>query len=74
VVIDQGRPARRPSGRANVACLQAEEATLPELLNSLSQMDHPRLAEVLRVIGEHRPTEPRERAARKALMKHRNRE
>jgi hypothetical protein len=42
-------------------------------MNSLWQMDHPRLAEVLEVIGQHHPAKPVAKAARKALMKHRNR-
>jgi hypothetical protein len=56
-----------------IACLQGEEDALPELMDTLWQMDHPRLGEVLEVIGEHHPAKPVAKAARKALMKHRNR-
>jgi hypothetical protein len=56
-----------------ITCLQGEEDMMPELMNSVWQMDHPRLDEVLEVIGEHHPAKPVAKAARKALMKHRNR-
>jgi hypothetical protein len=56
-----------------ISALQGEEDLMPELMNSVWQMDHPRLDEVLEVIGGHHPAKPVAKAARKALMKHRNR-
>jgi hypothetical protein len=58
-----------------IACLQEdEEDTLPGLFDDIWRLDHPRLAEVLEVIGEHHPVKAVAKAARKALMKHRNRQ
>jgi hypothetical protein len=56
-----------------ISALRGEEDLMPELPNSVWQMDHPRLDEVLEAIGEHHPAKPVAKAARKALMKHRNR-
>jgi hypothetical protein len=56
-----------------IACLQDEDDSLPELMDTLWRMDHPRVAEVLEVIGRHHPDKAVAKAARKALMKHRNR-
>jgi hypothetical protein len=56
-----------------IACLQDEEGSLPDLMDTLWRMDHPRVGEVLEVIGRHHPAKPVAKAARKALMKHRNR-
>lgn len=53
--------------------LRDEEDTLPELMETLWRVDHPRVGEVLEVIGAHHPAKPVAKAARKALMKHRNR-
>ncbi len=56
-----------------IACLQTEGDALPELMDTLWRMDHPRIGEVLEVIGHYHPAKPVAKAARKALMKHRNR-
>jgi hypothetical protein len=53
--------------------LQDEEDMLPELMETLWRMDHPRVGKVLEVIGAHHPAKAMSKAARKALMKHRNR-
>jgi hypothetical protein len=58
---------------ALIAVLQDEEDTLPELMETIWRMDHPRVGEVLEVIGEHHPAKLVRKAARKALMKHRSR-
>ncbi len=44
-----------------------------EMLERVWRLDHPRLAEVLEMIGAHHPVKQVAKAARKALMKHRNR-
>jgi hypothetical protein len=44
-----------------------------EMLEHVWRIDHPRLAEILEMIGTHHPVKPVAKAARKALMKHRNR-
>jgi hypothetical protein len=44
-----------------------------EMLERVWRLGHPRLAEVLEMIGAHHPVRPVAKAARKALMKHRNR-
>jgi hypothetical protein len=44
-----------------------------DMLERIWRLDHPRLAEVLETIGAHHPVKPVAKAARKALMKHRNR-
>lgn len=56
-----------------IAILQDEEDKLPELADTLWRLDHPRVGEVLDVLGEHHPVKPVAKAARKALMKYRNR-
>jgi hypothetical protein len=53
--------------------LQEEEDMLPTLIDTLWRMDHPRVGEVLEVIGQHHPVKSVAKAARKALMKYRNR-
>jgi hypothetical protein len=57
-----------------IALLRDEnEDMMPELMTRIWRLDHPRLAEVLEVIGAHHPAKPVAKAARKALFKHRNR-
>ncbi|MHA6618564.1 hypothetical protein [Pseudonocardia sp. DLS-67] len=58
---------------ALVATLQTGEDMLPELMDTIWRMDHPRVRQVLEVLGEHHPAKPVAKAARKALMKHRSR-
>jgi hypothetical protein len=53
--------------------LRDEEDMLPELMDTLWRMDHPRVGEVLEVVGQHHPVKSVAKAARKALMKYRNR-
>ncbi len=53
--------------------LEDEEDALPELMDALWRMDHPRVEDVLEVVGHHHPVKSVAKAARKALMKHRNR-
>ncbi|QYN37818.1 hypothetical protein K1T35_11575 [Pseudonocardia sp. DSM 110487] len=53
--------------------LQDEEDMLPEPMETLWRMDHPRVGKVLEVIGARHPAKAVSKAARKALMKHRNR-
>lgn len=43
-----------------------------ELLDQLWRTDHPRLAELLDVIGQHHPDKTVAKAARKSLMRHRS--
>jgi hypothetical protein len=56
-----------------IAVLQDGDGMLPELMETLWRIDHPRVGEVLEVIGGHHPAKPVAKAARKALMKYRNR-
>ena len=44
-----------------------------DMLERVWRLDHPRLTEVLEMIGAHHPVKPVAKAARKALMKQRNR-
>jgi hypothetical protein len=56
-----------------IAALHDADGMLPELMDALWRIDHPRVGEVLEVIGGHHPAKPVAKAARKALMKYRNR-
>lgn len=67
VTVDIGGP------EALIADMQGEEDMLPELAETLCRMDHPRVGEVLEVLGEHHPAKPVRKAARKSLMKYRSR-
>lgn len=53
--------------------LEDGDDTLPQLIDTLWRMEHPRVAQVLEVFGAHHPDKAVAKAARKALMKHRNR-
>lgn len=44
-----------------------------QLLDGIWRLDHPRLAEILEVIGEQHPVKAVAKAARRAVMKHRSR-
>ena len=50
-----------------------EQAVQLELLTGIWRLDHPRLPDVLEVIGTHHPTKAVAKAARKALVQHRSR-
>jgi hypothetical protein len=65
--LDIGGPEELVTG------LESDQHVLTETLGHIWRLDHPRLEEVLEVIGAHHPAKPVAKAARRALMKHRSR-
>jgi hypothetical protein len=54
-------------------CLDTERAQVLALLDQFWRLDHPRVGELLDSLGQHHPDRAIAKAARKNLMRYRNR-
>lgn len=67
VAVDMGGP-----NEAVAVFAEADQARQLELLEAVWRIDHPRLPEILEILGRSHPTKVVAKAARKALVKHRS--